>query len=63
MTLLAEVTLDNVQVAPEQSPLKPVKLYPALAVAVQVLLPPSITTEGEHDVVPPATGFAVPVIA
>src|SRR5688500_5300779 len=61
VTLLAEVTLVSVQVAPVQSPLHPANWKPALGVAVQVVVPPWPTGLGEQLTVPPLAGFAAVV--
>ena len=63
VTVLAASTLVSVQVAPTQSPLKPLNVKPAAGVAVHVLVPPSFTGLGVHVTVPPLTGLAVAVIA
>ena len=60
-TALLAVTLVRLHVAPVQSPLNAVNVYPALAVAVQLALPPWFTVSGAQLTVPPATGLAVAV--
>ena len=63
VTLFAARTLVSVQVAPVQSPLKPLKVKPAAGVAEQVLDPPWVTGFGVQATVPPSTGLAVAVIS
>ncbi len=57
------MTLLKVQVAPLQSPLKVLKVYPVLALAVQVLSEPWATGLAVHVTVPPKLGLAVVVMA
>ena len=63
VTDLAEVMPVMLQLAPEQSPLQPVKTKPGFGAAVHVLLLPLSTGLGVHTAVPPAEGFADTAIA
>ena len=52
----------RVQVVPEQSPEKPVTVYPVLVEAVQVLAPPCATGLGSQAIAPPSGGAAMAVM-
>ena len=56
--LLVILVSEQVAPWPAHAPVQPLNWYPALAVAVQVLLPPDATDVAEQDATPPAPAVA-----